>query len=284
MNRGLRILLLEDVLSDAELLERKLHQAGLSFSLQRVETEEAFTRELEYPLPDLIFSDYSLPSFDGLSALVIAQEKCPDVPFILISGAISEDVAIEALKKGATDYVLKDRLSRLVPVVHRALKEFKEHTERKKAEEKLRREHNLLQTLIDTTPDSIYFKDVEGRFVMVNKTKAEHSGIKPEDIIIDPLAQSVGVDGNAGLMVTETIYKIKTKLGVNMTLGASNISFGLPNRSLLTGTFLAVAITSGVTCPIVDVARVRQIILATDLLLGRDSFAMRYIEGYRRSK
>ncbi|NQS89822.1 response regulator [Patescibacteria group bacterium] len=151
--------------------------------MQRVETKEAFTRGLEDPMPDLILSDYSLPSFDGLSALVIAQEKCPDVPFILISGVISEDVAIDILKKGAVDYVLKDRLSRLVPVVYRALKEFKERTERKKAEEKLRREHNLLQTLIDTTPDSIYFKDVEGRFVMVNKTKAEHSGIKPEDMI-----------------------------------------------------------------------------------------------------
>ncbi len=128
--------------------------------------------------------------------------------------------------------------------------------------------------------------DSEKRLLIASKIveRAGAIGIPPEDIIIDPLAQSVGVDGNAGLMVTETIYKIKTKLGVNMTLGASNISFGLPNRSLLTGTFLAVAITSGVTCPIVDVARVRQIILATDLLLGRDSFAMRYIEGYRRSK
>ncbi len=128
--------------------------------------------------------------------------------------------------------------------------------------------------------------DSEKRLLIASKI-VEHAGaigIPRENIIIDPLAQSVGVDGNAGLMVAETIYKIKTKLGVNMTLGASNISFGLPNRSLLTGTFLAIAITSGVTCPIVDVARVRQIILATDLLLGRDSFAMRYIEGYRRSK
>jgi len=114
--------------------------------------------------------------------------------------------------------------------------------------------------------------------------EAEAIGIPAEDIVIDPLAQSVAVDGNAGLATIEAIQKIRDELGVNMTLGASNISFGLPDRGLLTSVFLAIAIASGVTCPIVDVAKVRQSILAVDLLLGRDNFAMRYIEGYRKAK
>jgi len=108
MNKELRILLLEDNPSDAELVERELCKGKLSFSLRRVETKKAFVRELEDPMPHLILADYSLPSFDGLSALVIAQKKCPDVLFIFVSGAIGEEMAIETLKKGATDYVLKD--------------------------------------------------------------------------------------------------------------------------------------------------------------------------------
>ncbi len=114
--------------------------------------------------------------------------------------------------------------------------------------------------------------------------EAEALGIPREDIIIDCLAQSVGVDSSAGLVALEAIRKVKQKLGLNMTLGASSISFGLPDRSLLNSVFLALAIASGVTCPIVDVAKVRQSILAIDLLLGRDSFAICYIEGYRRAR
>ncbi len=113
MDKKLRILHLEDVASDAELTERELRKAKLAFSLECVETREAFVRALEELKPHLILGDYHLPNFDGLSALAIAQEKCPDIPFIFISGTIGEELAIEVVKKGATDYVLKDRLSRL---------------------------------------------------------------------------------------------------------------------------------------------------------------------------
>ena len=114
--------------------------------------------------------------------------------------------------------------------------------------------------------------------------RAGEMGIPREDIIIDCLAQSVAVDGNAGLATIEAIRNIKDELGVNMTLGASNISFGLPERGFLTSVFLTLAISSGVTCPIVDASKVQKAVLAVDLLLGRDNFARRYIEGYRKSK
>jgi 5-methyltetrahydrofolate--homocysteine methyltransferase len=103
-------------------------------------------------------------------------------------------------------------------------------------------------------------------------------------VIIDSLALTIGSDSRSALVTLETIRKVKRELGVNQTLGASNISFGLPNRSLLNQTFLAIAIVAGVTCPTVDAAKVRSAVLATDLILGRDRFALRYIEDYRKGQ
>jgi PAS domain S-box-containing protein len=145
VDKELRILLLEDVRTDAELMERELRKAKLPFSLRRVETKEAFVRELEKFRPDLILADYKLPSFDGLSALAVAQKRCPEVPFIFVSGALGEEMAIETLKKGATDYVLKSHLSGLVPAVSRALDEVEERIKRKQAEEALRKSEASLR-------------------------------------------------------------------------------------------------------------------------------------------
>jgi len=137
MDKELRILMLEDVVDDAKLTERELRKGRLAFSAKRVETREAFLEALKDFLPDLILADYSLPTFDSLSALAIVGKECPDTPFIFVSGTIGEDFAIETLKRGATDYVLKNRLSRLVPAVIRALREVEERAERKRAEEEL---------------------------------------------------------------------------------------------------------------------------------------------------
>jgi putative nucleotidyltransferase with HDIG domain len=139
MDKTLRILILEDVARDAELTELELQRGGVSFISKRVEAEKTFRRELEDFAPDLILSDYSLPSFDGLSALALVKEKCPHTPFIFVSGTMGEEVAIETLKNGATDYVLKQRLSRLVPAVGRAIQEAHERAERQRAEENVRR-------------------------------------------------------------------------------------------------------------------------------------------------
>lgn len=125
-DKYLRILILEDISTDAELMESELRKGGVAFSSRCVQTKEDFIKELKYFVPDIILADYKLPSFDGLSALEIAKEQCLSVPFIFVSGAIGEDFAIETIKKGATDYVLKDRLSRLVPAINRALREAEE--------------------------------------------------------------------------------------------------------------------------------------------------------------
>jgi len=148
MEKELRILVLEDTASDAELQLRELKRNGINHTDRRVETEHDFLREMESWSPDLILADYSLPDFDGLSALLLAKEMSPEVPFIFVTGTMGEEIAIETLKNGATDYVLKDRLARLVPAVKRAMAEAEDRKRRKEAEEALLKEtHERLRTL-----------------------------------------------------------------------------------------------------------------------------------------
>jgi serine phosphatase RsbU (regulator of sigma subunit) len=135
----LRILLLEDSDLDAELLIRELKKREIFFVSQRVQTRIEFARGVAEFQPDLILADYKLPGFDGGQALAIARQTCPDVPVIIVSGAVGEETAVELLKDGATDFVLKDRLSgRLVPAIHRAMREVAERDARRQAESALR--------------------------------------------------------------------------------------------------------------------------------------------------
>ncbi len=112
--------------------------------------------------------------------------------------------------------------------------------------------------------------------------RAEAMGIPRENVVIDCLALTMGADSKAGWTTLETIRMVREELGANMALGASNISFGLPEREVINGAFVAMAIAAGVTCPIVDAAKVRPYILAADLALGRDDYAMRYIRAFRQ--
>ena len=114
--------------------------------------------------------------------------------------------------------------------------------------------------------------------------RAEQHGIGREDILIDCLALTVGADSQAGWTTLEAIRMVKEELGVNLALGASNVSFGLPDRETINGAFLAMAIMRGLNCPIVDAAKVAHYIQAADLALGRDEYAMRYLKAYRKRK
>lgn len=154
VKKEIHILMLEDNPMDAELSMHTLRRGGVRFTSIRVETEEDFLRELEKSPPDLILSDYALPGFDGYAALDIAKRRVPHIPFIFVTGTMGEEVAIETLKSGATDYVLKHRLARLVPSVHRALREAGERAERRRAQEQLRESHEQLRAL------SVYLQHV----------------------------------------------------------------------------------------------------------------------------
>ena len=146
--------MLEDDSADAELTKFALRKGGLNFSLERVDSKNEYIRQLHDNPPALILSDYSLPGFNGNDALEIAMEKCPETPFIFVTGTMGEEVAIQTLKSGATDYVLKTRLSRLMPAVQRALREAEERSQHRRAEEQLRESHERLRAL------SVYLQTV----------------------------------------------------------------------------------------------------------------------------
>ena len=139
MNSPLRILYLENDLADAELVHETLEADGISCELTRVEAEGEFREALARGEFDLILADYTLPAFDGLSALrIVRQQQLADVPFIFVSGTLGEELAIDALKTGATDYVFKTRLIRLVPAIQRAMREAGERVELAQQRERLR--------------------------------------------------------------------------------------------------------------------------------------------------
>ena len=146
--------MLEDNVADAELVKFALRDGGLNFTVKRVDAKAQYLKELEESPPDIILLDYALPDFDGFTALQMAQEKYPDIPFIFVTGTLGEEVVIEMLKSGATDYVLKTRLSRLVPAVQRAMREAGERAERRRAQERLKKSHEQLRAL------SVYLQHV----------------------------------------------------------------------------------------------------------------------------
>ena len=155
----IRVLLTEDVASDAELEVRELKRAGLRVKHRIVDTEESFTEALQKFSPDVILSDFSMPGFDGMAALAIARDQCPDTPFIFVSGTIGEEYAIRALKNGATDYVLKTNLVRLPAAVERALAEARQRRERRRAEAELEIARDRLTSIFTSLPDMLWSVD-----------------------------------------------------------------------------------------------------------------------------
>jgi signal transduction histidine kinase len=143
----LKLLILEDNAFDAELEVGKLQAAGYDCDWQQVQTREEFEASLDRSEFELILADYNLPNFDGLSALGLLRERGLEIPFVLISGTLGEERAIESLKAGATDYVMKDRLERLAPVVTRAMNDRLERTNRRAAQQAVRDAHRRLQAL-----------------------------------------------------------------------------------------------------------------------------------------
>ena len=186
---SLRFVLLEDDPSDAELIQLELARNGIAVEWRHVVSERDFRDALARAQPDLVLADYTLPGFDGLAALKIALQRAPDVPFIFVSGSLGEERAIEALKSGATDYVLKDHLQRLPAVVNRALTEARERRERRQAEAALEEQRVLLSTLIDSLPEIIYAVDTDNRVTVVNRALLDTLEKKREQVLGQRLSE-----------------------------------------------------------------------------------------------
>jgi PAS domain S-box-containing protein len=175
--------MVEDEAHDAALVEHALKDGGFQFAFKRVDTEEGFLKELQAFRPSVILSDHGLPSFDGFTALAIAQNILPDVPFIFVTGSLGEEMAIKALKTGATDFVLKHHLTTLPPAVHRALRQADFRVQRKQAEQALQTSEERYRSLVDLSPDAL-FVQIDERIVFINSAGVKLLGAtKPEKLI-----------------------------------------------------------------------------------------------------
>src|SRR6266852_5884810 len=181
---ALRILLLEDVPADAALVERHLSKSGLEFVSQRVDTRARFEEALRDFVPDIILSDHGLPGFDGAAALELVKERFPTLPVILVTGSLNEEKAVEFMKAGAADYILKDHLTRLPEAIRRALRERLLREEREQAVAALRASEAQYRSMFESTPYPMWVFDLEThRVLAVNGAAIKHYGYSREEFL-----------------------------------------------------------------------------------------------------
>jgi PAS domain S-box-containing protein len=183
LNRELRVLMLEDTPTDAELEERELRKAGIAFVSLRVETRDAFVRALEEFHPDVVLSDYKLPDFNGMVALEIVQRDHPQVPVVMVTGALSDIEAVELIHAGAKDYVLKDRLARLAPAVQRALLAEQGARARKATEKALRESETKFRALVESSNDWIWELNEDCVYTYASPQVRDLLGYSVEEVI-----------------------------------------------------------------------------------------------------
>jgi two-component system NtrC family sensor kinase len=199
MENVLRILLVEDLPSDAELIEREIRKAGYIPDIHRVETRKDFVGSLSEYAPDVIVSDYLLPEFNGSEALALAGEHAPSTPFIMVSGALSEESAVDYMKAGAWDCVSKERLVRLGPSIHAALEKNRLLDEKKQTEEALAKTRNFYLNLLEVSPALIWRASPEGILDFFNKNWLSFTGRTLQQQIGDGWTDSIHPDDVDGL-------------------------------------------------------------------------------------
>ncbi len=186
MNKKIRILLIEDSEDDALLLIRELKRGGYEVFYRIVDTPADMKKELDENYWDIIVSDYSLPGFGGLSALELLKKKGIDIPFIIVSGAIGEELAVEAMRAGVQDYIMKDNLARLIPAIERELREAKIRRDHREAKAALQRSESRYGALAEALQDFIYIINREDRVEYVNTFGSMYLGMRIEHVIGEP--------------------------------------------------------------------------------------------------
>lgn len=242
--RELRVLILEDEPTDAELVEHTLRKAGLEFVAELVATRQGFVEALDRFKPDIVLSDYKLPDFDGLSALALVREKDQNLPVIAVSGVLGDEVAVELIKAGANDYVLKDRLARLPYAVQRAMAEAQERRKRYHAENALHVSENRLRHAIDSARDAIITIDGESGIItgwnpaaeaIFGFSCTEAIGKVLHEIIVPPRFRAAMINGLSNFVSTgkgaavgkieefSGLHKNGTEFPIDLALSAMEI-------------------------------------------------------------
>jgi two-component system sensor histidine kinase UhpB len=182
MKKELDVLIIEDVVHDAALIETELRAGGIAFHSRRVDTRDAFLAELARARPDLVLSDFTLPGFDALEALHLLRQLKLDVPFILVTGTRSEEVAVECIREGADDYILKASLKRLPTSITNALQKRAIEQARQHTETALRRSEEQYRLIAENTRDLISLVDVDGRFLYASPSHKANLGCVPDEL------------------------------------------------------------------------------------------------------
>ncbi len=219
-----RILCLEDDPGDTVLMEHALKKENISFILKRVETREAFLEELHHNRPDIVLADYNLPTFNGLAALDLVRERAPQTPFILVSGTVGEEAAVAALKNGASDYLLKDRLSRLGASVRRSLQEAAALKEREKNLDQIA----WLASFPERHPFPVIEMELSGRATYVNPAARD---LFP-DLLTQAFAHPVFKGLDVGLLSRQKIYSLSREVEVSGRVYHQAIHFLMDQQRL----------------------------------------------------
>jgi two-component system sensor histidine kinase UhpB len=199
MKKELDIIIIEDVVRDAEAIEAELREARLPFTSRRLESAEALRAELERSVPDIILSDFTLPQFDALGALRLLKERRLDIPFILVTGNRSEEVAVECIQQGADDYILKASLKRLPTSIKNAIQKKAIEQAKAHAELALRRSEEKYRLIAHNTRDVITMVDADGRFTYVSPSVHASLGFVPEELVGTDALELVHPEDRSGM-------------------------------------------------------------------------------------
>jgi PAS domain S-box-containing protein len=205
----INVLHLEDSDLDAEFVKDRLLKSGLDVAVDRVSDRQTFVHRLKEREYDLILSDYQVPTFEGLAALELALKYQPETPFLFVSGAMGEELAVETLKRGATDYVLKDRLTRLPAAVNRALAEVRERSERRAAEDSARRANARASAILESMLEAFVLLNPDGLLAYVNAAFERMSHIRREDVLGKDYREVF--PGSVGTAVEATLRRALTE-------------------------------------------------------------------------
>lgn len=225
ISRPLHIVHLEDDTNDADLVKALLEEEGFAARVTLAQNGPEFIKAIDQGQFDAILSDFSLPGFDGKAALDMAREKCPEVPFIFVSGTLGEETAIECLRNGAIDYVLKHRLNRLGPALQRALRERDEQNRRRLAEANLHKSGELFRQIIENVADLIAVLDPDGRWLYYSpsyRSVLDNSAVQPGS---DPFSRIHPED-------RERMRRSFRNIGTNGEPARTEFRFLLPNGSV----------------------------------------------------